>query len=258
MTQSNHQKMNRAIVAGCVVLTAIVTVTPAWSRWVTSACVTSAGCEGPARIPVIVPSPIPSPKAFPTAPALQRLTTAPKDLGFDRTLFGLNNDRSALLKSIDRSLNYLRTDVADRAYANYPIAGVTRGRVLRSLRRFRVLVQTSKTSEQLQQRVIQEFDFYESSGKDGNGTVDFTGYFEPVYAASRMPNAMFRYPLYRQPSGFANWPKPHPTRAELEGNDGLSAQQGKLKGTELVWISSSGARFGEAVLDGWNDHGDRV
>ena len=232
MTRSNYQKVNRAIVAGCVVLTAIITVTPAWSR-----CVTSAKCETTSIIPVITPSPIPRPKASPTVPALKRLTIAPKDLGLDRTLFGLNNDRSALLKSIDRSLNYLRTDAADRAYRHYPIVGVTRGRVLRSLRRFRVLVQTSKTSEQLQQRVIQEFDFYESSGKDGNRTVDFTGYFEPVYAASRTPNAIFRYPLYRQPTGFANWPKPHPTRAELEGNDGLNAKQGKLNGSELVWMN---------------------
>lgn len=229
MKQWNH----RATIAGIFVLTVIVAVTPAWSRGVTSA-----GCEGPTRIPLVTPSPIPSPKSSYNAPALQRLTTAPKDLGFDGTLFGLNNDRSALLKSIDRSLNYLQTDAADRAYANYPIVGVTRGRVLRSLRRFRILAQTSKTPEQLQQRVIQEFDFYESSGKDGNGIVDFTGYFEPVYAASRRPDATFRYPLYRQPSGFLNWPKPHPTRSELEGNDGLSAQQGKLKGTELVWMNN--------------------
>jgi membrane-bound lytic murein transglycosylase A len=241
MTRSNHQKMNRAIVAGCVVLTSIISVTPAWTRCVTltsvtSSAITSVKCEVLPKIP-ITPWPIPSPKASPTVPALKRLTTAPKDLGFDRALFGLNNDRSALLKSIDRSLNYLRTDAADRAYRHYPIVGVTQGRVLRSLRRFRVLVQTSKTSEQLQQQVIQEFDFYESSGKDGNGTVDFTGYFEPVYAASRTPNAMFRYPLYRQPRGFVNWPKPHPTRAELEGNDGLNAKQGKLNGSELVWMN---------------------
>ena len=63
MTRSNHQKMNRAIVAGCVVLTAIVTVTPAWSR-----CLTLARCEGGPRIPIVTPSPIPSPKASPTAP----------------------------------------------------------------------------------------------------------------------------------------------------------------------------------------------
>ena len=221
MRQWNH----RATIAGSFVLATIIAVTPAWSRGATSA-----GSTGTI--------PMPSPKASPSVPALQRLMTPPKDLGFDRALFGLDNDRSALLKSIDRSLKYLQTDAADRAYANYPIVGVTRDRVLRSLRRFRTLAQTSKTPEQLQQRMIQEFDFYESSGKDGNGIVDFTGYFEPVYAASRKPDAMFRYPLYRQPSGFSNWPKPHPTRSELEGNDGLSAQQGQLKGTELVWMNN--------------------
>ena len=115
MRQWNH----RATIAGSFVLTAIVAVTPAWSTGVSSA-----GCEGPP-----IPSPILSPKASPNAPALQRLTTAPKDLGFDRALFGLNNDRSALLKSIDRSLNYLQTDAADRSYANYPIAEIGRAHV---------------------------------------------------------------------------------------------------------------------------------
>ena len=226
MTQWNH----RVTIAVSLVLTAIVAVSAAQSR-----CETSAGCEGPPS--VRWSSLIPSPKPARPVPVLQRLTTAPKDLGFDRTLFGPNNDRSALLKSIDRSLNYLQTDAADRAYGNYPVVGVTRGQVLRSLRRFRVLAQISKTPEQLQQQVIKEFDFYESSGQDGNGTVDFTGYFEPVYAASRKPNDQFRYPLYRQPAGFSNWSKPHPTRAELEGKDGLGAKQGKLKNAELVWMN---------------------
>ncbi len=220
----------RSAIAGGFVLAALVTAAPVESREIT------VGCEGSA-VPLTPPLPSSSPVSALPVPALQRLTTAPNDLGFDRTLFGRNNDRSALLKSIDRSLTYLQTDAADRTYASYPIVGVTRIRVLRSLRRFRSLVETSKTPEQLQQRVIREFDFYESSGQDGKGTVDFTGYFEPVYAASREPNAMYPYPLYRQPSGFANWPKPHPTRAELEGSNGLSAQQGKLKGTELVWMS---------------------
>lgn len=232
MKQSNH----RVTIAGTIVLTAIVAVPAAWSGGAVST-----GCEGPPGVispPSVISSPSSGPKSSRPVPVLQRLTTAPKDLGFDRMLFGPNNDRSALLKSIDRSLNYLQTDAADRAYGNYPVVGMTRGRVLRSLRRFRTLVQISKTPEQLQQQVIQEFDFYESSGQDSNGTVDFTGYFEPVYAASRKPNAMFRYPLYRQPAGFSNWSKPHPTRSELEGKDGLlSAKQGKLKNAELVWMN---------------------
>jgi len=77
---------------------------------------------------------------------------------------------------------------------------------------------------------------YQSVGKDGRGTVKFTGYFEPVYAASRNPTAEFRYPLYRKPPGLETWRKPHPTRAQLEGIDGLQADRGPLKGLQLVWL----------------------
>ncbi len=141
-----------------------------------------------------------------------------------------------MLRAIDRSISYLQTDAAARTYRSYPVRGVTRDRVLRSLRRFRSLLKVAKTPTALQKQVQAEFDLYESTGKDGLGTVGFTGYYEAVYGASRKPTAEYRYPLYRQPPGFANWSKPHPTRAQLEGKDGLQASQGKLKGMELVWM----------------------
>jgi membrane-bound lytic murein transglycosylase A len=84
--------------------------------------------------------------------------------------------------------------------------------------------------------VGKEFVFYRATGHDGQGTVGFTGYFEPTYPASRTPTAQFRYPLFQQPAGFSKWPKPHPTRLQLEGQDGLQASRGLLKGTELVWL----------------------
>jgi membrane-bound lytic murein transglycosylase A len=171
-------------------------------------------------------------------PTLRKLSEPPGGLGL--ASLGLDDqvisDRSRLLQSLDRSIRYLQTDAATVAYRRYPVSGVTRDRVLRSVRRFRTLVTTAKTAEALQKQVIQEFSFYESSGKDGAGTVGFTGYFEPVYVASRQPSETFRYPLYRQPSGFELWEKPHPTRAALEGKDGLQASSGLLKGAELVWM----------------------
>ncbi|UNU23169.1 murein transglycosylase A [Microcoleus vaginatus] len=161
------------------------------------------------------------------------------DLAFDAQIWGENGkpgDRELLLKSIDNSLRYLNTSAAASAYSRYPVAGVTRDRVRRSLDRFRQLVVSSTTPSQLQESVKREFVFYKSTGKDGKGTVAFTGYFEPTYAASRTPNSEYRYPLYRMPPNMASWPKPHPTRLQLEGEDALQASKGLLRGLELVWL----------------------
>ncbi|MEM9265737.1 MAG: murein transglycosylase A [Cyanobacteria bacterium P01_F01_bin.13] len=154
-------------------------------------------------------------------------------LGYDAQ-FG--QDRSALLQAIDHSLAYLDTEAAALAYEDYPLASITRDQVQRSLVRFRQLVATSHSASQLQRTVSQEFDFYRSVGSDGNGQVDFTGYFEPTYRASTVSTEEYRYPLYSQPTNLDTWSVPHPTRTELEGIDGLRGSQGPLANLELVWL----------------------
>ncbi len=194
-----------------------------------------------ATLPIVqaqsTPTPVPSTKPSRPVPALQRLKTAPEDLGLDALMFRSPAERKALVRSIDRSLGYLSSDAADRAYRRYAISGITIDRVQRSLKRFKILVQTAKTPEALRKQVQTEFFFYQASGKDGQGSVGFTGYFEPVYAASLKPTAEYRYPLYRKPSDFDRWSRPHPTRADLEGKDGLQASKGKLRNSELVWMT---------------------
>ncbi|MEG4345362.1 murein transglycosylase A [Microcoleus sp. A003_D6] len=162
-----------------------------------------------------------------------------ESIGLDAQIWGENGkpgDKELLLKSIGNSLRYLDSQAAASAYSRYGVAGITRDRVRRSLDRFRQLVVSSTTPAQLQESVKREFVFYKSTGKDGKGTVAFTGYFEPTYSASRTPNSEYRYPLYRVPPNMGSWPKPHPTRLELEGADALQASKGLLRGLELVWL----------------------
>jgi membrane-bound lytic murein transglycosylase A len=186
---------------------------------------------------VSAPTVLPTPKApvLQKPPVPLRPVKPPEGAGFDDQLWGLAtvSDRKALLTALDRSLNYLRTAQAAEVYRRYPVKGVTRDRVIRSLRRFRQLLLTARSAQQLQSTVQKEFVFYEAVGKDGQGTVSFTGYFEPVHTASRVRTAEFRYPLYRLPSGLKT---PHPTRLELEGEDGLQGTKGILRGLELVWL----------------------
>ena len=168
---------------------------------------------------------------------LRILQDVPAAVGFDDRLFGQPGDRAALVRSIEYSLRYLQTPAAAQAYQNYPVPGITRDRVERSLRRFRQLVLAARTAQQLQTAVQREFDWYAAIGQDQQGTVSFTGYFEPVYPASRRRTDEFVYPLYRLPANFkTDWKSPHPSRTELEGIDGLQGAQGPLRGLELVWL----------------------
>lgn len=192
----------------------------------------------------IVALPI-EPATTETAPrsrgARQERPTVPnaETLGWDEQLWGRSGqsaDRQALLTSIDYSLRYLKTPHAIAAYKQYPVPGITHNRVVRSLQRFRELAIAAKSPEELQAATIEEFDFYQAIGRDGKGTVLYTGYYEPVYRASQKRTEEYRYPLYQLPADFPNWPKPHPSRAQLEGKDGLLGDRSPLHGLELVWL----------------------
>ena len=165
-------------------------------------------------------------------------------LGFDAQLWGKSGDKVAMLKSIDHSLRYLDTPAAIKAYQNYPIQGISRDRVRRSLVRFRQLVNTSRSATELQTAVKQEFVFYQSIGKDNKGTVQFTGYYEPIYQASRTQTPEYKYPLYKLPTNFSSWKDPQPERVQLEGADGLQGGTSVLAGNEIFWMRD---RF-EAIL----------
>ena len=161
------------------------------------------------------------------------------ELGFDDQIWGQlgqPGDKQALLTAIDHSLRYLQTSRAQNAYRRYRVAGITRDRVLRSLLRFRELLVWSSGPTELEAAVKREFVLYQSVGKDNRGTVSFTGYFEPTYAASRIPTAEYRYPLYRRPPNLERWSYPHPSRLDIEGIDGLLGDKSPLHGLELVWL----------------------
>lgn len=162
-----------------------------------------------------------------------------QDLGLDEQIWGENGqpgDWRAMLASIDNSLRYLKSPAAARAYRRHSASGISRDRVIRSLTRFRQLVVSSPTPKALQDAVRREFALYQSTGRDGKGDVLFTSYYEPIYTASRVPTAEYRYPLYRLPPNFSKWRQPHPTRTQLEGKDGLLGTKSRLRGLEIVWM----------------------
>lgn len=155
------------------------------------------------------------------------------DIGFDDQIWGDNNspgDKENLLIAIDNSLRYLRTNTAARTYSN-SVHGLSRERVLASVQRFRDLVEMSSTPTELQAAVKREFTWYKSIGRDNQGTVQFTAYFEPIYAASPVPTEEYRYPLYRLPPNLSG----NPSRLAIEGRDGTGSN-GPLRGFEIAWL----------------------
>jgi membrane-bound lytic murein transglycosylase A len=132
-------------------------------------------------------------------------------------------------------LRYLSSPSAVQAYRRYSVPGFSRDRVKRSLLRFKTLLKQARNPQELQAAVKREFVFYQAVGNDNRGTVHFTGYFEPTYTASRHRTNEYRYPLYRKPANFATWSRPHPSRAALEGSDGLGTKS-LIKGRELIWL----------------------
>ena len=200
-------------------------------------------------------SPSAEPQTTSTPLPLSLQTSLPQDEKYflDNQIWGEAGDKENLLKAIDYSLSYLETPTAEAAYQKYIIPEITRERVEKSLKRFRELVVNSQNAQELQTAVNKEFVFYKSIGSDNQGTILFTGYYKPIYQASRTPTAEYRYPVYRLPDDFKTWSHPHPTRLELEGADGLEAAKGKLKGLELFWLKSRIDAFiaqvqGSAVL----------
>ncbi len=211
-----------------------------------------------AQVPNLLPLPIPTTPELPslpvpiTVPITPQVTPPLKPiaigtdctlrqscLGWDDQIWGQSGkigDRQALLASIDNSLRYLAKDDAIAVYQNYPVKEITLDRVRQSLLRFRQLVVSSNSPTELRAAVQREFVFYQSVGNDGKGTVKFTAYYEPVYTASRVRTAIYKYPLYRLPPNFSQWAKPHPKRIALEGKDGLLGSKSRLHGLELLWF----------------------
>jgi len=94
-------------------------------------------------------------------------------------------------------------------------------------------------------RMREEFDIHTSVGWDGSGTLLFTGYYSPIFSASKTRTAEYRFPLYKRPADLVADPltgevkgkqtgnaiTAYPTRHELETSNALT-------GSELVFLKS--------------------
>jgi membrane-bound lytic murein transglycosylase A len=116
-----------------------------------------------------------------------------------------------------------------------------------SLYAFKHLLEASPSEIAFASEFTHLFDVYESVGYNGEGIVLFTGYYSPIFQASRERSDKFRYPLYTRPADLLTDPitgEPqgrklpsgqvvsYPSRREIE-------QSRMLEGTELVWLEDA-------------------
>ncbi len=152
-------------------------------------------------------------------------------------------DKASLIKAIDGTLNYFGKPSSEQWF---PYLDITHERSIRSLERFREILEESRSGEELRAKIVAEFEVYRSKGWDGSGDMLFTGYCQPIYKASPQRTAEFQYPLYGLPPELVKDKFGTPLGwKDSAGNLGRSPtrrefSEGKLagRGLELFWLKS--------------------
>ena len=199
------------------------------------------GCKGkpyaPEEIPIVPAKPNYDRPLAPGEMALRLITDPAEIPDFTSALA----DTANLRKAIAFSLDYL-----DHPSSNnyYPYLEITHDQVVQSLRAFVALLDSGKTPQEMNAELREKFDIYTSKGCDDRGTVLFTGYYTPIFDASRTRTESYSYPLYRMPDNLDKSAEgvtrglktkdgqivPCPDRREIESS-------GMFAGNEIFWLS---------------------
>ncbi|MGM0426245.1 MAG: murein transglycosylase A [Thermodesulfobacteriota bacterium] len=107
-------------------------------------------------------------------------------------------DFDSLISAITKNIEYLKRLPPERSFYYGPDT-FTCKEVLESQVAFRRLLEEEPDISRLNRIIKENYLVYRAAGRAGNNKVLFTGYFEPVYEASRTPDETFRYPVYRKP-----------------------------------------------------------
>lgn len=150
--------------------------------------------------------------------------------------------KAEMLPALEQSIEWTKKKSSAK---HFPIEGVTQERALKSLERFKQLLQESTDADAFEAAVLAEFEVLKSAGWDGNGGgVLYTAYCTPILEGSRTKTADCKYPLYAMPKDLvkgedgailgqktAAGMQDYPDRATIEASAMLSG-----KGLELAWL----------------------
>lgn len=146
------------------------------------------------------------------------------------------HDRDAVHRGIANSLAFLDKKTTFQT----AIAGIDKTQVIASLKAIDGLLTSTTSDAQFNSELKSRFRAFMSIGCDDQGTVLFTGYYTPIFDASRTADATYKYPIYKRPADLVMTTSleiakqspgmnPYPDAATIETS-------GMLKGQELVWL----------------------
>ncbi|MFH0983135.1 MAG: MltA domain-containing protein [Planctomycetota bacterium] len=195
------------------------------------------GCHKPAEEVAITPQPDYAAPLPPGELALRRITDPNRIPDFSPGFIF----RTRLRDAVDRSLNYMSKP---SSHSYFPYGDITHERAVASLKAFREVLDQARSGEELNDRVRQRFDVYESVGYNGEGIVWFTGYYRPIFDARLKQDAEFKYPLYGLPDDLVKDPEGNCIgRRQAEGSttpryyDRREIETSRLlAGKEIAWL----------------------
>lgn len=128
----------------------------------------------------------------------QRTEEALRPVGFFYPSFHDDLDFDSLVLAIRRNLDYLNRLDPQKAFY-YGRDTFTCRQVVESQKAFLDLIETTTDLAQLNREIKTNFFLYRAAGRKGNNRVLFTGYYEPTFDATLLPDGLFKYPIYREP-----------------------------------------------------------
>ena len=172
--------------------------------------------------------------------------------------FSDDGDAASLLLTLERTEAYLAA--SKRPSVKLVDREVSLERLRRSVARFKALVAACWGTSAFDAAIRTEFEQVSMPGTDGQGTVHYTGYHQPMLEARERPDATFRFPLYAPPADLlaidlgafraslagqtllgrmqGSRVVPYYTRSEIEDGQAL-----KGRGLELAWVADELALF---------------
>jgi membrane-bound lytic murein transglycosylase A len=128
----------------------------------------------------------------------QRPEEALRQVRFFSPSYRDDMDRESLTLAVRRNLEYLERLPPETIF-HYGANDFTLQQVRESQETFLDLLSKGLEADKLKREIRKKFRAYQATGRAGGRKVLFTGYYEPIYEGSLVPNETFRYPLYRPP-----------------------------------------------------------
>lgn len=151
-------------------------------------------------------------------------------------------DPESLKLAIDRSIHFYEKAGRNKVY-RIDDREIDAQDLKETLLAFRDILINDDDQDNVRKKISEEFNVYQSTGHDDEGSVLFTGYYEPLLEGSLERTDKYKYPLYRVPPDLVVIENqigrmedghlvPYYSRREI---DMIGVFQGK--NLELIWVS---------------------